>query len=52
MGYDPYVIQPCKECEKYTEDVLWNVSKITNVPYEDVENRFNKLLEELKNGQR
>lgn len=50
MGYDPYAIQPCKECEEHTDDVLWKVSRITNVPYEDVENGFNKLLEKLKNG--
>ena len=50
MGYDPYVIQPCKECGEYTDDILWKISRITDVPYEDVENGFNKLLEKLKNG--
>ena len=52
MGYDPYVIQPCEECEEYTEDVLWKTSKIMDVPYESVKDGFNRLLEKLKNGQR
>jgi hypothetical protein len=50
MGYDPYIITPCKECEEHIENTLENVARITNTPYEDVENGFNKLLEKLKNG--
>lgn len=52
MGYDPYIIHPCKECEEHIEYTLESVSRITDIPYKDVENRFNKLLEELRNGQR
>lgn len=50
MGYDPYIIHPCKECREHTKDVLESVSRITDAPYEDVENGINKLLEKLKNG--
>ena len=50
MGYDPYVIHPCKECRDHTEDTLESVSRITDIPYEDVESGFNKLLVRLKNG--
>jgi hypothetical protein len=50
MGYDPYIITPCKECEEHIENTLENVARITNTPYEDVEKGFNKLLEKLKNG--
>lgn len=50
MGYDPYAIQPCKECEEHTDDVLWKVSRITDASYSDVEDRFNEVWEKLKNG--
>lgn len=52
MGYDPYIITPCKECEEHDADILWEISKIMNTPYKDIEDGFNELLEKLKNGQR
>jgi hypothetical protein len=49
--YDPRLF-PCDECKKHIEDVLENISRITDAPYKDVEYRFNKLWEKLNNGQR
>lgn len=52
MGYDPYIIHPCKECKEDTNEVIRRASSIAGISYNEMSNIFSKVAKELETNGR